>query len=91
MRQILNHWYISNNTLSISFMRFFVEVKIKYDNCIIMEVYSDIHHKLTLYFVTLEDAIIFAEEIVNKCTALEEIEEKYKNGDDKSPKIYTKK
>ena len=63
MKIKLNHWFIDNNKLSISLMRFYVIISIyKNDNlCFILRVNNGNMEDMYLYFNTLEEAIAFTE------------------------------
>lgn len=76
----LNHWYMNENELSISLMRFYTKIKILKNN---QTVYYQLYingkdnKELTLNFYTIEDAILFTEQIIAKSCNTNEILEKY--------------
>ena len=72
----LNHWFIKDNKLDISLMRFYVEINIK-DNKFKMKVYDSNQETILLNFNTLEEAITYTENIINNCRNIEEILDKY--------------
>ena len=97
----LNHWFVGDNELGISLMRYFVKVSIcKNDNFIYypLEVYQDSKSILRFNFYSIGDAISFTENEIKKSETKEEIlknyEEKYLNEELKpiptKPKIYKK-
>ena len=81
MEQIEKAYYIKENQISISLMRFYVRIKIchnKEDLIFPLEVYSDSKLLLSFNFYNLEDAISFTQKVINKCRTKEEIGKKYK-------------
>ena len=81
MRMELNHWFISKNSLSISLMNFYANIEIIMDNnwpTYKVTVTDSNRDEIGLYFKTLEKAICFTENVVNKCTTLDEIVNSYK-------------
>lgn len=78
----LNHWYIKENELSISLMRFYVSINIlKNDQDIYYQLYvkdSD-ENDLTFNFYTLEDATTFTEEVISKSCNITEVRDRYIN------------
>ena len=83
MRKIeLNHWFVEDNELSISLMRYFVKISICQNDKFIfyrLEVFKESKSALTFNFYSLSDAIKFTEEIIQKCTKTSEIVEEYIN------------
>lgn len=76
----LNHWYMKENELLISLMRFYVKIKIlKNDKTIYYQllVKESEGKDLTFNFYTIEDAISFTEQTINKCQNTDEVFEKY--------------
>ncbi len=80
MKIKLNHWFIDNNKLSISLMRFYVIISIyKNDNlCFILRVNNGNMEDMYLYFNTLEEAIAFTEEKIDNSRSFDEILIAYK-------------
>ena len=92
----LNHWFINGNEISISLMRFYIKIKILHNNQVLyyqLYIKGENKDELLFNFYTIEDAICFTEQVVNKCDDTIEIMEKYKlmynNGE--FEKVYTKK
>ena len=76
----LNNWYIKGNELATSLTRFGARIKILEKDQTIYFQLSIIgeENKETLFiFYTLEDAIFFTEQVVTKCSNINEIYEKY--------------
>ena len=73
----LNHWYVGGNDLYISLMRFYVRISIENNGCQ-LEVVDQNRRNIILKFDTLEDAISFTENVVNKCSEIAEIRDDYK-------------
>ena len=74
-------WFVKDNEISASLMRFYVQIDIcKNDKNLFfpLKVCSDGQELLTFNFYTLEDAIGFTNNVVNKSWTAEEIVEKYK-------------
>jgi hypothetical protein len=82
MRRInKNYWFVGPNEIKISLMRFYVEVEItKNDETIFyrLKVYVDGKVALIFYFASLEEAVRFTEEEIDKCYTTEDIIEIYK-------------
>ena len=75
----LNHWFIDNNSLSISLMNFCVKINhhiIRNNTCFVMQVIHE-QDNIFLYFNSLEEAIKFTENIVINCTNMDEVLNKY--------------
>ena len=75
----LNHWFIDNNSLSISLMNFCVKINhhiISNNTCFVMQVIHE-QDNIFLYFNSLEEAIKFTENIVINCTNMDEVLNKY--------------
>lgn len=75
----LNHWYLKENELRIALMRFHVKIKVLKNS-------QDIYFQLTLNkgeeelvfnFNSLEDAVSFTEQIIDKCYSNQEVIERY--------------
>lgn len=76
----LNHWSMKDNELSISLMRFYTKIKIlKNDQTIYYQLFVKGHggKELTFNFYTIEDAISFAEQVINKSKDSSEVLKKY--------------
>ncbi len=72
----LNHWFVGDNKLSISFLRYHVSIRIlKNDKTIFyqLEVMNSNREVLLFNFYSLEDAIIFTEQTIQKSKTLKEI------------------
>ena len=87
----LDNWFINDNELCISLMRFYVGIYVSVkDNELNYELKGvDIKgDELTLTFNTIEDAIAFTEDVINYSSDLDSIEAKC-NGlyDDKVKKL----
>lgn len=93
----LNHWYIKDNELSISLMRFYTKIKIlKNDQTIYYQLYvkENEDKELTFNFYTIEAAILFTERIVAESHDTNEILEKYISlyeENEKFKSLYSKK
>lgn len=75
-----NHWYIKENKLDISLMKFYVSIEItKNDKNVFyrLTVTDEEMQELVFNFYTLEDAIFFTEDIISKCFTTKEVIEKY--------------
>ena len=67
--KLLNHWFIDNNKIGISLMRYYVDIEILVEDselCYKLQVFNDNEMALTFIFKTLENAITFIEDVVNK-------------------------
>ena len=76
----LNHWFVEDNELKISLMRYFIKISICQNNESIfyrLEVIKKSKTSLIFNFYSLSDAIRFTEETVKKCTKTSEIVEEY--------------
>ncbi len=76
----LNHWFINNNELSISLLRFYVRINImSNDNNIYFKltVINSLMEKNTLYFDSLEEAISFTENTISNSIDFESINNVY--------------
>lgn len=73
----LNHWFSKDNKLDISLMRFYVEINITNNNLFQMKIYDSNQDTIVLNFKTLEEAITFTEETINKCQNIDDITNNY--------------
>ena len=76
----LNHWSVKDNELSISLMLFYIKITIlKNDQTIYYQLFVKGHDEkeLTFNFYTIEDAISFTEQVINKSKNSNEVLEKY--------------
>jgi len=65
---LLNHWFINNNKLSISLMCFYVDIEVLVEEGKLLyklELYDSNKVALSFTFETLEDAIIFVDDVIN--------------------------
>lgn len=79
-RIMLNNWYIKDNSLQISLLRFHVTIKLECDNGLIsyeMDVVDNDMKHFIFNLYSLENAISFVENVINKCMSRTEIMEKY--------------
>ena len=82
IRLELNHWFINNNSISISLMRYFVEISIDYNDVNLfyrLIIHDSNKNELVFNFYSLEDAIWFTENVINKCESFKEIINEYEN------------
>ena len=82
IRLELNHWFINNNSISISLMRYFVEISIDYNdvNLFYRLIIRDSNkNELVFNYYSLEDAIWFTENVINKCESFKEIINEYES------------
>lgn len=70
-----NHWYVKDNTLSISLMRFCVDIDVK--DGIKLRVIDEDRNELIFDFNTLGEAIFYTENVINDCKTKEEINYEY--------------
>ncbi len=80
MKPVEFHWYIKENKLAISLMRFHVSIDPKIDEETLqykMKIVDSSMDNISLNFNSLEEAMTFTEEIVSKKTDIEEISEEY--------------
>ena len=78
----LNHWFIDDNKLNISLMRFYVEIKplVKnHKNVFSLKIINSERNELLCFFKTLEEAISFTEESINLCQDFNEVMDAYHN------------
>lgn len=67
--RLLDHWAIKNNELHISLMNYYVIIKISSEENVLvfrLKVFSNGKEKLSFVFNSLEKAITFAEDVVNR-------------------------
>lgn len=77
-----DHWYIKDNELSISLLKFHVSIDtLKNDDYIFyhVTVIDENRKELKYNFYTLEDVFYFVENVVDKCWSREEIIDSYNN------------
>ncbi|MBQ3307300.1 MAG: hypothetical protein IJG68_03800 [Bacilli bacterium] len=77
-----DHWYIKENELSISLLKFHVTIDVlKNDDYIFyhVTVVDENRKELKYNFYTLEDVFYFVENVVDKCWSREEIIDSYNN------------
>ncbi len=91
----LDHWFVNDNELGISLMKFYVNIKmINEDNdiyYIARVINSETEIKeISFKFLSLEDAITFTENIVSKCFTFDEVRDKYIVFCDNKEKTYKK-
>ena len=77
----LNHWFVNDNTINISLMRWYVGIKPIIENNIISKCELVVRNGpeiyLNLEFDNFEEAVVFIEDIINECHEVDEIVEKY--------------
>ena len=78
----LNHWYVNNNTMSISLMKYYVSINMVLLNnkaCFVLDVMNNERKNMYLSFESLEDAISFTEDVVsNYSYTFDDMQEEYK-------------
>ncbi|MBR3161619.1 MAG: hypothetical protein IKF19_04740 [Bacilli bacterium] len=65
----LNHWFIGDNSLSISFSNFWVDIEVRSINGIVyaqLKLLDSDMQTFAFDFVTLEAAVNFTENVINK-------------------------
>ena len=76
-----NHWYTNENDKQISLMRFFVNIALNINQIdgvfFVVKISDSSQSTLELNFKTQEEAIIFTEDVIDKCFTLEEIITQY--------------
>ena len=78
----LNHWWVDNNKLSISLLRYYVDIHTTYKDSslsYLLRVINNNQEQLIFSFSTLEEAITFTEDTINECKEFQEITEFYQN------------
>lgn len=90
----LDHWFVKDNKLSISLMRFYVSIDIHHNSRSIyhqLKVIDGNRDSLVFNFYTLEDALAFTENLINKCNTLNEViakyEEQFEQNKFKGPRV----
>ena len=74
-----NHWFINNNDLSISLLRFNVEINfIDNDNTVKIKIKDNNEDYLSLTVNSLEEAIAFTENVISNSKNKENIIDEYK-------------
>ena len=66
---MLNHWFINGNIIGISLMKYYVDIELVSENDKVMaklRLNDDNMKVLVFIFRSLEDAITFAEDVINK-------------------------
>lgn len=81
----LDHWFINEDSLSISLLRFYVNIS-KPELSYKLDIYQDSKVVSSLFFDTLEDAISFTEEVIVNCKDIDEINNSYQIQDKKMRK-----
>ena len=79
---MLNHWFINGNIIGISLMKYYVDIELvsENDKVIAKLRLNDENMKVLIFiFRSLEDAITFAEDVINKdCyVTINDIKESY--------------
>ena len=80
-KDLCDHWYVIDNRLSISFMKFAVTIKtLLKDNKIfyVLTVYDSDMNEIPMEFYDLESAVEFSEEVIAKSKNIREIVHLYK-------------
>ena len=86
-----SHWFINENDLTISLMRFHVKIQLKQakERIIVQLIITDQEQKnLSFHFNTLEEAITFTERIIDKSANNQEIIDKYMEFQEKKEKNF---
>lgn len=76
-----DHWYITDNKLSISLMSQYVDIEVmKNDKFVFykLRVIGGDREELVFNFYSLEDAVHFTEDVVSKCYTNEEVSKRYR-------------
>ena len=74
MENLLNHWYVKDNVLFISLMRFNAYISIQdggIDYYFLLNIVDDNDEKLELSFYSLADAISFVQNVLHKCSNIQ--------------------
>ena len=87
-----NNWYVDDNRLSTSLLRFYVDIKLfanrENNHHILRVVNTDTEIKeLSFEFTTLEDAIKFIENVVAKCWTFDDVLAGYKEFSNEKKKV----
>ncbi len=86
----LDHWFVKENELTISLLRYYINIKIYQNDKEInykLTVINSQNKKLIYIFNSLEKAIDFTENHINYCKTFEEIIEQYNKYNSKEEKI----
>lgn len=90
----LNHWFINDNQLSISLMRYYVDIDMTVDDddtSVILRVVDSNRKELFFDFDSMETAVAFTEAVIDKCSTYNDIEEAYnKYYSEDMPKTFVK-
>ena len=76
----LDHWFVDDNKLLISLMRYYVDIRIYQNDTTVfyqLRVLNQNKESLIFNFDSLEDAIVFTEQIIQKSRTLKEIIKSY--------------
>ena len=78
-----DHWFIHNNQLTISLMRFYVEISMINDSNYIYFLLRVVNteqkpKEISFMFDSLEESIAFTEEVVDECKTFDEIIKNYR-------------
>ncbi len=80
----LNHWFIGDNSLSISLLNYWIDINIKNRNndlYVQLEIIDSNMQRYMFDFATLEEAVSFTENVINKYKSIQKIaivyEDKY--------------
>ena len=76
----LNHWFIKENTLNISLMRFYVKIEmvdVGNEKVCALKVYDENREELLFRFNNLEEAIFFTENSISMAQNFYEIIDEY--------------
>lgn len=71
--KLLNHWFIDNNKIGISLMRFYIDIEILIEDgelCYKLQIFDDNKVALTFIFETLENAMTFVEDVIGKNSSI---------------------
>ena len=89
-------WFIKDNAISRSLMRFHIEIKVLSEEnnikCVLKVTDSNMK-SIIFYFDTIEESISFIQNVVNSALSFKEIQEKYREiyKEEKNEKIIVKK
>ena len=75
----LNHWYVQDNKLSISLLRYYVSIEMVMDGTVsfLMKVYDGEGECLVFHFSTLEEAVTFTEDVISNKRLMGDITNSY--------------
>jgi hypothetical protein len=76
----LNHWYIKDHDMVISLIRFCIKITICFNENYLfyrLTVYENGKEELVFNFYSLNEAVYFTEDYINKCNSKEEILHEY--------------